>query len=263
MTVFASFCLSVNVVVLSMSPPDPYRVDSPVGFQSASTRRGTMDIVYSCLTTMIICTVSAVHFDLPEDYSHRLPLWKKLRSGSFWKVSARKTFIILVGLVAPEFIVWWACGDYYEALRDYAFMKDKCDGWTLRHSFFAAMGGFKLTGVDAEPKTGRELFKSGAVLHCEQLGYEISDKSKADILTKSLAIVQIVRFLLQVIARAYSSHPISPFEFFACQHVFCAIVLYIFWFDKPRGVQEKILLEQGQPVEVDDKQLDLDGTYSA
>lgn len=258
---------------------------SLVGFQPSSKGRSTMDIVYACVTTMVICTISAVHIDLPFNTSHRLEFGEKLFTIDFWLEMARKVVIWSIALLMPEVAVFWASKDYFGALKDQAYMKTKFDSWTFKHSMFAIMKGFALRVDESrnrpsyqdrgdpddskrrnfkdlmvavtrrfrfsedgykEVDSGRRLLGRGAVLNdkiCEQLGHEISDKSKADVLTKLISIVQITRFLLETIARAANALPISPLEYFTCAQVFCALLMYIFWFDKPHGVQEKIRLE--------------------
>lgn len=194
---------------------------------------------------MLICTISAFHLKLPSNVSHRLSFWKKFVNREFWDESGSKAGQWITALLMPELAVFWASKDYYDALKDYNFMKDKCDGWELKHSFFASMGGFVLDS-HGEMLSGKMLYEANACLDkavCRKLKYEISDKSKADVLSKSVAIVQITRFLLETLARAANALPISPLEYFTCAQVFCALLMYIFWFDKPHGVQEKIRLE--------------------
>ena len=126
---------------------------------------------------------------------------------------------------------------------------------------FARMKGFTLEDGDSV-KSGRELLNRGATLtenRCKQLEFEIADKSKADVLSKTIAVVQITRFLLETIARAANALPISPLEYFTCAQVFCALFTYIYWFDKPHGVQEKIRLEKGDKRKIGDDQLVLNG----
>lgn len=223
-----------------------------------------MGIVYSCLTTMAICTISAMHFDLTNNTSHRLGFREKIVSREFWKAIGRKLGIWSAGLLMPEILANNACYDYYRALRDHAFMKTECENWTFKLSMFAGMNGFSLEDGDVID-SGRTLLRRGVILDadvCKRLEYEISDKSKADVLTKSIAIIQITRFLLEIIARAASSFPISPLEYFTCAQVFCALLMYVFWFDKPHGVQEKTRLrvKKGEKRNIGDEEPDLNSS---
>lgn len=165
-----------------------------------------------------------------------------------------KLFLYMSGLLIPEVVVMGACGDYIEALEDFLYMEEY-DGWTLKHSFFVKMQGFYIDGQMVG--SGRDLIKSGANLDkakCEQLRRDIDDKSKADLLTKSIAVIQIIRFLLEMIARAATSLPLSPLEYFTCAQVVCALLTYIFWFDKPHNVREPLRLTKAvQMVESEEK----------
>lgn len=155
----------------------------------------------------------------------------------------------------PEAVVAWACMDYYEVAKDYDVMNKKFERWTLKHSYFARMGGFVISAESTDDKkkenepmrSGRQLLEQGAKLSediCERLELEIIDKSKADFLTKALAITQITRFLFETIARGVGSLAVSPLEYFTSAHVLSALLMYIFWFHKPHGVMEKITLQR-------------------
>lgn len=109
------------------------------------------------------------------------------------------------------------------------------------------MGGFTLEDED-EIISGQDLYKRGAILAgraCREYSYEINDKSKTNVLTKAIAIVQISRFLLEEIDRALNGLSISPLEYFTCAQVFAALLMYVYWLEKPYGVQEKINVKKG------------------
>lgn len=143
-----------------------------------------------------------------------------------------------------------ACSDYLGAMTDFLCMEEY-EGWSLTHSFFARMKGLYVDGERAE--NGDDLVAMGIILDretCEQLGRDIADKSKADFLTKSIAVIQITRFLLEMISRAAVSLPLSPLEYFTCAQVVCALLTYIFWFDKPHNVQEPLRLTKASQTPV-------------
>lgn len=255
--------LSIVLIISVVATELRTKVDASsarVGFQTSDRRRTSMDVIFSCLSTMLICTISAIHFDLPDDTSDELDFWE-IRSKPILAAMVMKVFYWSLALLAPELFVGNACAEYCDALEDYAFMEKHCPGWTLKLSVFARMKGFTLEDGDGI-ESGRELFRRGAKLDvqtCRRLQDDIADKSKADILTKSIAIIQITRFLLEIIARAAYSLPISPLEYFTCAQVFCALLMYIFWIDKPHGVQQKIRLEKGESRVTGKENLDWNG----
>lgn len=200
---------------------------------------------------MVICSISAVHFDIPTSNGHDIAgyliFWRTiyLRSEAAFRV-----LTWLTGLIAPEMIVAWACMDYFNAFDDYMEMKKNgYSEWTLKHSFFTRMGGFQPVGNHPPLGHYADFIRAGLELDdgvCKKLYKDISDKSKADVLTKSLAVFQITRFLLETITRAANSLPISSLEYFTCAQVFCALLMYTFWFNKPHNIRETILLEVGK-----------------
>lgn len=162
---------------------------------------------------------------------------ENLRKFAYWSL----------GLLMPDVLSLIACEEYYNAVEDCAIVQEECPEWRLKHSFSALMKGFTLEKGD-HIKSGQDLLNKGAKLSdriCSKYLDEINDKSKADVLTKLISITQITRFLLEVIARALSGLPISPLEYFTCAQVFAALFAYIFWFEKPHGVREKIKVKKG------------------
>lgn len=110
--------------------------------------------------------------------------------------------------------------------------------WNLQHSLFIKIGGFTLKS-NTTITSGRQIVERGAKLDhsiCEQLlEFDISDKSKADSVSNFLINLQTTRFLLEIIARGASSLPIPPLENLTCAHIFCAMIVRIFWQHKPNG----------------------------
>lgn len=263
--VILSFGLIAAVLVSKLHIMKSLSTPIPVGFQSSDPIRSTMDIVFSCVSTTIICTISVMHFNISARATHRLSFKEKLRSKDFWMETLRKVAYWLMCLLMPELLMMMSCGEYYDALWDCAFMQSKVPGWKLKHSFFAQMKGFttaKDLAIEKKEeiiRSGRELYRCGAALDedsCKMYYYEICDKSKADVLAKSIAIIQISRFLLEAMARAANGLPISPLEYFTCAQVFCALFTYIYWFDKPIGVQERVRVKVGEPRIVGDHRMD-------
>ena len=79
-----------------------------LGPQGSPERRSTAEIIFSCLSTMIICVVTALHFDLPINTSHRLSFMQRLRTKLHWRATMFKLITWSLGLLAPECIVFWS-----------------------------------------------------------------------------------------------------------------------------------------------------------
>lgn len=225
-----------------------------------------MHVTYSCATTMISCTASAVNFGLLVNDTRKLKFWKRIHSRGFWKETGKNFSLRFAALLVPEMAIAYACLEYYTALKDCAIMKNNgFEGWTLQHSFFANMNGFVLGdtyGNHKELSSGLELLVSGVNLgkeRCEKIGQLIFELSEENLLLKGFAAYQTSCFLLESIARESRLLPVSPLEYLARTQVFCALMMHIFWFDKPQDVRKKILVKIGRKRTVNKKELKING----
>jgi hypothetical protein len=121
------------------SPEKPFNlVKSPAG-------RGTLDILWSSLFTIIACTWTVLHLNVPEQRSGRDPGWKGDMKWNL-KGSLTKMKWMLVTMLAPELALSLAAANLMNAReqRDAVAEFAKEDGveWTLTHSYFTGMGGF-------------------------------------------------------------------------------------------------------------------------
>jgi hypothetical protein len=78
--------------------------------------------------------------------------------------------------------------------------------WILTHCYFANMGGFYLykgnSLQEAIPLTTTELAKWNFQNLPQLLEEDINDKSKSDVFTKAIAVMQISSLVISVIIRA-------------------------------------------------------------
>ncbi|KIX01216.1 uncharacterized protein Z518_08941 [Rhinocladiella mackenziei CBS 650.93] len=90
-----------------------------VGFTSSPHQRGTLDIIWSCLFTVFICTWTVVHPNIPP---RRSPWWHRLLD---------RLIELVLAAVAPELILAVAVREWLDAkglvmaLKD--FERDKSD----------------------------------------------------------------------------------------------------------------------------------------
>ncbi|KIX95146.1 uncharacterized protein Z520_09062 [Fonsecaea multimorphosa CBS 102226] len=113
--------------------------------------------------------------------------------------------------------------------------------WTLRHAFYANMGGFRL-----RDSTGQVyIITAKHINHLVRKRYidlpkitplEINDRSKSDSLAKFLAI-------MQVIARTIQNLETTTLEITTLSFVVCTLGTLIAWYRKPYDVQTFIVLE--------------------
>lgn len=71
---------------------------------------------------------------------------------------------------------------------------------------------------------------------------DIDDRSKANWFTKSIAVVQITWFTMDFLGRSIQRLPITTLELFTLGIVLCAVLTYVFWWEKPFDIQRPIIL---------------------
>ena len=162
-----------------------------VNFVSSPDSRGTLDILWSCLFTIFACTWTIQHLNIPEqrdhesknqDRLHRILYKVKQEAKSFW--SNLKWMLITV--VAPEFILGKAIGDFILARRlkkEVDLLKEQRvvehhEEWELSHVFFSFMGGFRVLECDVRPEEGaqrRERVPTRGSQGDDRMGIEVLD----------------------------------------------------------------------------------------
>ncbi|KIK42240.1 hypothetical protein CY34DRAFT_12499 [Suillus luteus UH-Slu-Lm8-n1] len=145
-----------------------------------------------------------------------------------------------MALFAPEIIIIWAASQFFlarQAAKDF----NDAFGWTLTHGFFACMGGFVLY-VDGEPKTALDadrllsLVSEGSVEIPTITEAEIKDRSKGDGISKCVTILQLVWFIIQLIARYAEDLPVTLLEIDTLGVAALACIAYGFWWKKPKDI---------------------------
>lgn len=114
-----------------------------INFVSSPSVRGTLDIVWSCLSILLLCTYSVLHLNVPVQSTPRT------KKEGFRRTLFRtfdKLGWMLVNLAAPELPFAKAWSDYRSAKVAHEKLKQwaKLDGvdWSLTHTHVANMGGF-------------------------------------------------------------------------------------------------------------------------
>ncbi|KAG1720369.1 hypothetical protein EDB19DRAFT_1885187 [Suillus lakei] len=115
------------------------------------------------------------------------------------------------------------------------------EGWTVTHGFFAWMGGFMLY-VNGEPRGTLapdkflQFVDEGSVDMPILSEAEVEDRSKGDGLSKSIAILQLVWFIVQLLARFVQNLPITLLEIDTLAVVALTCISYGLWWKKPMNV---------------------------
>ncbi|KAI9811448.1 MAG: hypothetical protein M1827_005431 [Pycnora praestabilis] len=197
--------------------------------------RGTTSLLYSCLFTIFICTWNALHLNLPADHDGHMEIFLRKLKGMIWTI------------LAPEFLTLIALNDYLDAkvIAQKLSVSMNHERLDMTTAFFAQMGGFSIKSREGRtlrlsPVEMIALLEEGVIDPPEAPAKAIKDKSKADWLAKTLACLQIIWLVTQLIGRAREKLPITTLELFTAALVACTICTYAAWWRKPFDVRTPI-----------------------
>ena len=241
--------------------------------------RGTLDILESCLATIILCTWSVLFLNVPAELEGS---WDVFRAKARWMLFTIFFPEVLTAVAAEQWrSAIQAVEDFTRLGKEWQIQLDtessspqtprtlnnlmrlQRSPWTMRHAFFANMGGVHLKCPDfpAFPVNGHQLVYLVEHNHIEYPDLNakaIWDRNKADTFARILTLLQIIWFLIQAIGRWVQHYALSTFELSCLAFIFCSINTFYFFRHKPRDVQtpsllacdttvEKILAEAGDP----------------
>ncbi|KAG0702577.1 hypothetical protein DFH29DRAFT_496717 [Suillus ampliporus] len=210
-----------------------------------SDGRTLWNIIWSCAATVVACTWTAVHPNIPGIKEKRFP------------VACRRLFTMVMALIAPELIITWAMRQFLSARKatrefnEFLKLSESAEGksasaptvteWTVTHGFFAWMGGFMLyvnnkPRVTLTPGELLEFVRAGSVDMPIITEEEIDDRSKGDGLSKAIAILQLAWFVLQLIARYVQNLPVTLLEVDTLAITALTCIAYCLWWMKPKVV---------------------------
>ncbi|KAF8861684.1 hypothetical protein BDZ45DRAFT_647304 [Acephala macrosclerotiorum] len=218
----------------------------------SSNIRGTFDILWSSLFTLLICTWTVQHLNIPT----QVPLSRyKIIS---WVLDLRyKVKWMLLTLVLPEFLVGKALQDYSRARASISYLDGKNGyAWTTTHGFYADMGGYVLKArqcLNIVKTVPAPIYLNCRSLHFACTGdaraeslidtipnitqKEIEDKSKGDFFVKATAVVQVSWMIVQTIVRGARGLAVSQLEIAVLAYSACTIITYILYLKKPQNVK--------------------------
>ncbi|KAJ6449555.1 hypothetical protein C8R45DRAFT_777520, partial [Mycena sanguinolenta] len=191
--------------------------------------RTLFSVVWGCLATIFACTWVSVHPNVPPPNQNRLQL--------FW----RRLKMMLIAIIAPEVIVAFAGRQFFGSHR---LKKSVEFGFSRTHGMFFFMGGFVspdghpiATRKQLEdPDHGSELQEAIRDVNEE----EIMDKSKGDALSKGVALLQGLWFILQCLTRAHQRLAITQLEVATLAFAIVNLFIWVLWWNKPLDVQRPI-----------------------
>lgn len=201
-------------------------MDQFVGFQpEPNCGRGTVGIIWNCLTTILLCT------------------WTVLHSDSVGVTTLQKLGEFALVLVVPESLAGAALHDFFHALRHRNEIRKQGSGWekwTIKQSFLARMGGLD-AGFDARELPGlisqhRVIRDSFHLFPTDDL---IDGRSKSDTTAKIIATLQAAWFAVSVLFRLATHTPLSLAEVLTVGYVACGLMTALLYFRMPQGISER------------------------
>lgn len=124
-----------------------------VNYVSPANARGTLDILWVCLSVLVLCTWTIQHLSVPAQIRPYTETQK-------WRLSFyllfRKVKWMILTVIAPECLLGKALVDLLSAWCSCDEMKvlaerDKIE-WTIKHAYLANIGGFGLLFDDSVTK---------------------------------------------------------------------------------------------------------------
>ncbi|KAI9819453.1 MAG: hypothetical protein M1827_006900 [Pycnora praestabilis] len=249
--------IQCNCVAVAENGTDTSR---QTGFVSEPSGRGTFSLLWSCLSTLLICVWTAQHEDVPPSY---------FNYQDFFHVNA------IITAVLPEWLPVYQVIRRLEVQRKWRDLKRRgfhC--WTITHCFYAEMRGYALKGsfgleelvILAQSGFMFELLTEQKYIdlhHSEvcdrefrlrgmqdlQWLYEedhiqlsdiseasILDKSKTDKMAALLACGQSGWLIVQCIGRFYQNLPLSALEIATIGYVICTLITFAVSWKRPVGI---------------------------
>ncbi|KAF5683482.1 oxidoreductase [Fusarium circinatum] len=215
-----------------------------VGWQDSSDDRGSLDVLWSCLVTLLLCAWVSTYPNAgsPHDKWYH-PLLDKFN-------------LAIITFLGPDFLFGIALGQFSSArLSVKAFKRDshlmRGQKWKLIHGFFVDMGCLHLTAPDYSIADGKSfpidskqfhyLVKHGFVEFPDIDKLEIKERNSVDTLSRSvyhrgasiITVFQAAWFTIKELARIHKGYPISTLELTTLSFCFITFVISALWYHKP------------------------------
>ena len=202
-----------------------------VGWVLESPGRGTLGLIFSCLSTIFLCTWVVIH---PRVYNR--PLLRVLH----------KVSLFLKAIIAPEFIAVEGLQEWNQAQNMVKNCAESTGGCLkLVHAFYIGMLALRYRTARGEkiiwPNQYTWLLEQGLIHWDDHALWGLSeenirDKSNADGTAKLLALGQVIWFMAQSIMRGAHTLPLSQLETMTLSYIPLVAITYLFWWVKPKDV---------------------------
>ncbi|TFK62807.1 hypothetical protein BDN72DRAFT_827179, partial [Pluteus cervinus] len=209
--------------------------DAPIDCSCNGASRTTFTILQNCLLTIIACVYSALHPNIPDP------------KASDWKLAWDSAVLTFYMIFFSEFVIAWAIAQRYGAhsiaqkFNDEFKAKNADIKWTPVHGHYLQMGGFRRADNE-HVLYAEELLKAvqdnKVNLNSLKITKKaIEDHSKGDFVSKGIAILQTLWFVLQCIVRLAQGLVLTELEIATLSFALFNAVVYAAWWHKPLNVR--------------------------
>ncbi|KAH7034330.1 hypothetical protein B0J12DRAFT_713599 [Macrophomina phaseolina] len=200
------------------------------GWTSGPDGRGIFDIIWNSVVTMFLCSWTVLCLNLPPD------------SFNDWLWATQKLLMTGLVFIGLEFLFQLAIGQWLSATHSVKqFRSLSHNKWTMKHAFFADMGGyvFDVPGEIARfPLTTRKVYY---LVHKGYVDIEdvlvepkvIADRNKSDGITRLITCCQSPGLA------------ITTLELTTLATIFCTLATYLTWMRKSLDVKTEIPVRPG------------------
>ncbi|KAF7984870.1 hypothetical protein HWV62_10847 [Athelia sp. TMB] len=127
----------------------------------------------------------------------------------------------------------------YDVVEAARFVAKADEAWKIIHAFFIIMGGYhfyskKGPGRPLSPQDVVGLVRRGQLV--APTSDELANQSKGDALSKGVAMLQTLWFVMQCIARRIEYLPVTSLEVMTLAYTVITVAMYIVWWDKPLNI---------------------------
>ncbi|KAF9473970.1 hypothetical protein BDN70DRAFT_866848 [Pholiota conissans] len=267
----------------STNPPDDFSTFCLRDTESHFGQRTVNDIIISCFATIFACTWSAIHPNIPAPTDC---WWTRFKRQVTTMICALLAPELIAWWALDQRIAAREIMDEYnkEILKDFtsqptsilnsikglfrdsqlsASSKSSMNRpqWTITHGFFLQMGGFMLsedgrpihTLIDGSrweiPEEWKLInnIKKGIISPPRLTEEDIQDRSKGDIISKTIIILQTTWFIVQCLARWSQRLPLTELEIVTLGFAMLNGITYALWWNKPQNVGRPVFLERERP----------------
>lgn len=194
------------------------------------------------MITLGFCSWSAVCVNIPA------------RGDSTFKKLQRKAWLTTICMIGPEYLLVIALGQWSEAKQSVEDFHSKgYRQWTLKHGFYAQMGGFLAVTSD------KAVFplRANSLLYLMRCGLiaddvvrnkilvdadAIEDRNKADSIFRVVTLAQATWFCISVLARFIQHLPVTTLEITVLGFFIPTAATYFLWWEKPSDIDTADLI---------------------